>query len=257
MIEGARAFMPVVERAYPDPRSHLVIDDAKAHFARSGRKYDVIISEPSNPWVSGVASLFTGEFYRRVHGQLNDGGLLVQWIQVYEFNLDLLASVLKPLGDVFDDYVVYYAGGGDLVIVASAKGALGEPSGAPSPALFAEPRLAARLAHLGIRSLSDLALWRISAAQEPRRAVHLRHPTVAAELRLLPGRRPRGAVARPLHAIDGRAVVRPRRGTGPAGRNAGGQAPGVSTSRCPAARSTNHAPSAQCRTAYSESGPRT
>lgn len=158
MIEGARAFMPVVERAYTDPRSHFIIDDAKAHFARSGRKYDVIISEPSNPWVSGTSSLFTREFYQRVRGQLHDRGLLVQWIQVYEFNIELLASILKPLGDVFDDYVVYRTGGGDLVIVASAKGAVG----AASPAPFAEPRLAARLAHLGIRSLSDLALWRIS-----------------------------------------------------------------------------------------------
>ena len=158
MIEGARAFMPIVEGAYKDPRSRFIIDDAKAHFARAGRKYDVIISEPSNPWVSGVASLFTREFYERVHGQLNDGGLLVQWVQVYEFNLELLVSVLRPLGEVFDDYVAYYAGGSDLVIVASAKGMLGEPSSA----LFGEPKLAKRLAQMGIRSIADIELHRVS-----------------------------------------------------------------------------------------------
>ncbi len=158
MIEGARAFMPLVEAAYTDARSTFVIDDAKAHFARSGRKYDVIISEPSNPWVSGVASLFTKEFYRRVHGQLADRGLMVQWIQVYESNIDILASILKPLGDVFDDYVVFHVGGADLLILASVRGPVGEPTAAP----FSQPRLAERLASIGIRNLADVMPRRIA-----------------------------------------------------------------------------------------------
>lgn len=158
MVEGARAFTSIVDPAYSDPRSEIVIDDAKAHFARSGRKYDVIISEPSNPWVSGVSSLFTTEFYRRVRGQLNDGGLMVQWVQVYEFNLDLLASIMGSLGDVFDDYAVYHVGRVDLVIIASAKGPLGEPK----PDLFAATGIARRLEQLSIRNLSDIELRRIS-----------------------------------------------------------------------------------------------
>lgn len=52
MVDGARAFRPLNERAYTDPRSHIVIDDAKAYFSRGQRKYDIIVSEPSNPWVS-------------------------------------------------------------------------------------------------------------------------------------------------------------------------------------------------------------
>ena len=52
IIEGARNFQPVVDPAYKDPRSHIVIDDAKSYFARGRQRYD-IVSEPSNPWVSG------------------------------------------------------------------------------------------------------------------------------------------------------------------------------------------------------------
>ncbi|MBK6601781.1 MAG: fused MFS/spermidine synthase [Betaproteobacteria bacterium] len=158
MIEGAKAFRPLVDAAFTDPRSRLIVDDAKAHFARAGRKYDVILSEPSNPWVSGVSSLFTAEFYARVRGQLRDDGLLVQWVQVYEFNTRLLSSILQPLGDVFGDYVAYRTRADDLIIVAVAKGRLGEPSAR----IFADRGLAARLEALGIGSLADIETRRVS-----------------------------------------------------------------------------------------------
>ncbi len=158
MIEGARAFGALVDKAYTDPRSRFVIDDAKAHFARTGTKYDVVVSEPSNPWVSGVSSLFTGEFYDRVRAQLNEGGLLVQWVQVYEFNPRLLASIIKPLGDQFSDYALYRTRADDLIIVAAAGGKLGEPSAR----MFDDPGVAERLAALGMGSLSDVETRRVS-----------------------------------------------------------------------------------------------
>jgi predicted membrane-bound spermidine synthase len=158
MVEGANAFRPTVEAAYGDPRSHIVIDDAKAHFARTRKLYDVIVAEPSNPWVSGVSSLFTSEFYGRIRKYLRDDGILVQWIQMYEFDTRLLASILQALGGEFDDFVVYRTKAYDLVIVASPKGRLGEPS----DALFAHPGVAARLARIGVTSLSDLEARRVA-----------------------------------------------------------------------------------------------
>src|SRR6266702_2455611 len=59
MVAGARSFFPRNVLAYRDPRSQVYFEDAKSYFARHGRRYDVIISEPSNPWVNGVAGLFT------------------------------------------------------------------------------------------------------------------------------------------------------------------------------------------------------
>jgi predicted membrane-bound spermidine synthase len=80
MIEGARAFYPANRRVYDDPRARFAIDDAKSYFASSNRTFDLIVSEPSNPWVSGVAGLFTAEFYGRVQRYLSDEGIFAQWI---------------------------------------------------------------------------------------------------------------------------------------------------------------------------------
>jgi predicted membrane-bound spermidine synthase len=66
MIEGAQVFGERVSRAYRDPRSRVILDDAKSYFAGQQQRYDLIISEPSNPWISGVGSLFSKEFYHFV-----------------------------------------------------------------------------------------------------------------------------------------------------------------------------------------------
>ena len=127
MVEGARNFLPIVQGAFADPRSHVVIDDAKSYFARGRSRYDVIVSEPSNPWVSGVASLFTEEFYRRLSGALNQGGVLSQWLHTYEMDAVTLASILNAVAKTFPDFVVYSANESDLVLIARKGGPPGEP----------------------------------------------------------------------------------------------------------------------------------
>ena len=131
MVRGSRTFMPVNHRAYEDPRSHIIIDDAKATFASAGLKYDIIISEPTNPWVSGVSSLFTVEFYREAKRYLNPGGLLAQWIQGYELSDELLTSVLAAIDREFDDYLVVRIGSRDWVILSSPDGPVGALSDVP------------------------------------------------------------------------------------------------------------------------------
>ena len=75
MAEASRGFAPSNNAAFADPRGAIVIDDAKTFFSTRKRAYDIIISEPSNPWVSGVSSLFTREFYHRIRPHLNPGVL--------------------------------------------------------------------------------------------------------------------------------------------------------------------------------------
>jgi spermidine synthase len=120
MIRASRVFLAVNRRVFEDPRSMFVIDDAKSYFAAGRRRYDLILSEPSNPWVSGVSSLFTVEFYKRVRRHLNEGGVFGQWVQLYEMDDDLVLSVLAALDEVFGDYEIFITGGNDLLIVASA-----------------------------------------------------------------------------------------------------------------------------------------
>ncbi len=72
MVEAARkGFGPRISNVFEDPRSHIVYEDAKTFFASTREPYDLIVSEPSNPWVSGVASLFSDEFYGRISRYLS------------------------------------------------------------------------------------------------------------------------------------------------------------------------------------------
>jgi spermidine synthase len=157
MFEGAKAFGTRVERAYTDPRAHMHFEDAKAYFAAHGSKYDVIISEPSNPWVSGVSSLFTREFYHFVPRHLNEGGLLVQWIQLYEINEELVATVVNALNESFTDFRVYLASDVDLIIVARADGRIGDMH----DDIFREQGLRESLARVGIPNMASLRIHAI------------------------------------------------------------------------------------------------
>jgi spermidine synthase len=78
MVHLAREMMPYNRRVYESPRLNLVIDDARTFFSASNKQYDIIVSEPSNPWVSGVSSLFSKEFYQHSKRYLEPSGLLVQ-----------------------------------------------------------------------------------------------------------------------------------------------------------------------------------
>ncbi|MGQ0703856.1 MAG: spermine synthase [Gemmatimonadales bacterium] len=119
MVAGARLFGPANRRAFEDPRSRLVIRDARAYFAAGGPHFDVIVSEPSNPWVSGVSSLFTKEFYRGVRARLAPEGILVQWLQTYQLDDESVLRVLGAIAEVFPDWAVHQAGSADILIVAT------------------------------------------------------------------------------------------------------------------------------------------
>jgi spermidine synthase len=157
MYEGARVFGERVQRAYRDPRSHIYFDDAKAYFAANQSRYDIIVSEPSNPWVSGVASLFTREFYQFVPRHLNPGGVFVQWVQIYEINDELIGAVTRSLAESFTDFRVYVTANADLLIVAKADGMLGPLS----DTVFHEPALTAELARVGLISAAELSVHQI------------------------------------------------------------------------------------------------
>lgn len=152
MAEAARGFAPRNNAAFLDPRGRIWIDDAKTFFATRNRRYDILISEPSNPWVSGVSSLFTREFYRRIGAHLNEGGILVQWFQLYEIDASLLASVMRALGESLPHYVVFAPSDYDVLIIASRS-----PIPLPAKAaVFEHPSLAAELRKVHVLGAGDL-----------------------------------------------------------------------------------------------------
>jgi spermidine synthase len=127
MIAASRAFMPANRRVFEDPRAHFVIDDAKSFFAASGKRFDLILSEPSNPWVSGVSGLFTAEFYEHVKRRLADDGVFGQWLHLYEIDDVLVLSVLAALDRTFPSYEVFLTSDFDLLVVASKRAQLPAP----------------------------------------------------------------------------------------------------------------------------------
>jgi len=157
VVEAAKSFRPRVDLVYTDPRSTVFIEDAKTFFSVHGKKYDIIISEPSNPWVSGVAGLFSKEFYELINRHLTEDGLFVQWIQLYEVDNDIVLSVLKAISDHFPDFVAYAAHDRDMLIVAKKKGKLSEPDSD----ILNIPGISGALERVFIKGMQDIALRKI------------------------------------------------------------------------------------------------
>ncbi|MGE6761947.1 fused MFS/spermidine synthase [Corallococcus interemptor] len=143
VIEAARLFKADNRNAVDDPRTHVHIDDAKTFMALAPIQYDLIVSVPSNPWVTGVSGLFTRDFFQLVDKHLTDDGVLVQWIHTYESNTELVKLVMRTLHDTFP-HATTWLGPEDLVMVASRK-----------PLSFDAAAVAARMARPEVKE--DLA----------------------------------------------------------------------------------------------------
>ena len=154
MVEAAHSFGDRVRQAYDDPRSHIFYDDAKTYFSSMQPHYDILIAEPSNPWVSGVSSLFTQEFYKTVNRHLNPDGLFVQWLQLYETQLPIVASVMKAIDNNFSYYTVYVSAQSDMLVIASRSPI--HQTGQRN--IFSNVGMQKELGRLGIFTSNDLDL---------------------------------------------------------------------------------------------------
>jgi spermidine synthase len=100
-VTSSRYFEHVNNRPLNDPRLHVILDDARTVLRVNPARYDLIISEPSHPWVPGVANLFTAEFLTLGRERLRDDGVFVQWLQIYQLSTDSMRSVLATFHEVF------------------------------------------------------------------------------------------------------------------------------------------------------------
>jgi spermidine synthase len=158
MVEAARkGYGPRIGNVFEDPRSRIVFEDAKTFFASVREPYDVIVSEPSNPWVSGVATLFSDEFYDRMAHYLRPDGYLVQWIQIYETDLSVVSSIIKAMTPHFGAYAIYNANDSDILIVATRGASL--PT--PDERIFQSAQMRAELERIGVQGSADIQLRKI------------------------------------------------------------------------------------------------
>ncbi len=100
---------------------NFIHTDAFRHFTRYKNKYDLIVTEPSNPWVTGVENLFTNDFLELAKSKLTDDGILAMWFQRYDSDNIVVKAILESVVNNFNHYEVYEIGVGDSLILMSSQ----------------------------------------------------------------------------------------------------------------------------------------
>jgi predicted membrane-bound spermidine synthase len=121
VAQAARLFADYNDRFWENPRIRITVEDAKSFLKISRQRYDAIISEPSNPWMAGVAGVFSQEYYQDCRACLKPNGLMAQWVQIYETSDELLDVVLRTFGSVFPYVSIWESSPADLVLVGSMQ----------------------------------------------------------------------------------------------------------------------------------------
>ena len=103
-----------------DPRVKIHIDDAITYLKTNPKKYDYIISEPSNPWISGIGNLYSLDFFNLCKSRLRPGGVLTQWFHTYDINNEIFRLVLSTLSNAFPFVSIWKASSSDIIVLASA-----------------------------------------------------------------------------------------------------------------------------------------
>jgi spermidine synthase len=121
VVEAARFFADVQGNVMRDRRLRLVIGDARRFVRTTPARYDVIISEPSNPWVAGVSDLFTVEFFRLARERLAPGGVMLQWIHAYNLFPEDFRMVVKTFQTVFPSTTMWEPDVGDFLLLGRTE----------------------------------------------------------------------------------------------------------------------------------------
>ena len=106
VIEASKFFNSWNNGVLTDSKARIIVQDGRNHLALIQEKYDVIISEPSNPWMAGLANLFTRDFFELVRERLSSDGIFVQWIHGYEMNWNTFAMVGRTFSEVFPNGIL-------------------------------------------------------------------------------------------------------------------------------------------------------
>jgi spermidine synthase len=162
-LRGSRYFEHVNNLPLNDPRLHLIIDDARTYLRVTPSHYDMIVSEPSHPWVPGVANLFTTEFFSLARDRLTPDGVFVQWVQIYQLSTDSLRSVLATFQSVFPHVLVFRVEGAtkgkDLLLIGSQVPLPIDQAMARVRERMGDSRIVAELARVNIKSDADIRAW--------------------------------------------------------------------------------------------------
>ncbi len=155
---------PMLELA-PAGSTAVTTDDARQFLQQSSRNFDIIISQPAEPWVQGSSNLYSAEFYSLVRNRLAKGGIYCQWLQLYGMDSHGLASAIKTLHGAFPRMLVlHFPGAGELLVLGFKESDGKNNSAGDEKNLrsnFLSPHLRPLMARAGVESVADLkqAVW--------------------------------------------------------------------------------------------------
>jgi spermidine synthase len=149
VVAASNAFAAENHGALRDRRTHLVVGDGRSHLLLSDEQYDVIVSEPSNPWMAGVSTLFTHEFFAAARRRLRPGGILCQWAHTYNISDPDLRSIVATFLSEFPDGSAWLVGESDLLLIGSLSPIHALDDGVAQA--WARPGVATDLAEVDVR----------------------------------------------------------------------------------------------------------
>jgi spermidine synthase len=153
ILHVAEASAAANHDALHNPRVHVILGDAREVLLTSRSTYDLVVSEPSNPYRAGVASLFTQEYYQAIRDRLSEDGLFLQWLQAYAIDVPTTRTVYATVSAVFPEIETWELGANDLLLVASRR-----------PLRYDMPRLRDRVAKEPFRA-ALLHTWRTTGIE--------------------------------------------------------------------------------------------
>jgi predicted membrane-bound spermidine synthase len=184
VLGAAPLFDPLNQGAISSPKSHPIRRDAYRALLRSEGRFGVIVSEPSNPWVTGVEMLFSREFLEAARSRLTPGGVYAQWFHLYEVDATTVDIVAATYASVFDRVAVWFASGPDVLLLG-----LNDPDGYPDletiRARYEEPAMREGMARCGAKSFHQLLVHEtlppgLVSADRVSGAIHsLHHPILS------------------------------------------------------------------------------
>jgi spermidine synthase len=121
ILRVAQDCAPVNHDVLDHPKVEVILGDGRELLLTSSGRWDVIFSEPSNPYRAGISSLFSREFYQAVRERLNEGGIFLQWLQGYEVDRSVVRTAYATLGSVFGAVESWQTLSQDLLLVATAE----------------------------------------------------------------------------------------------------------------------------------------
>lgn len=154
IIEASKYFNNFNNRPLDDPRLRMIANDGRNFIYTTNEKFDVIISEPSNPWLTGVANLFTLEFFKRGAERLKEDGIFSQWLQIYEMDPEDVRTLIATFKAAFPYVYIFRGAEGDIMLLGSKREQLLDLSVLKSH--FDDPKVAAELDRIKTYRAADI-----------------------------------------------------------------------------------------------------